>query len=345
MTDKLNILVTGAFGNIGQEVVRQLVEHKSQYNITAFGLPSKQAKKIARKFDKHVIIVWGDITDKSVVEHLCEKIDVVIHLAAIIPPHVFNSLSQTIKVNVEGTKNLIKGLEKHSPKAFFLFSSSVATYGDRNEDPWIAVDDELKVSEGDDYAVTKIEAENAIQNSNLNWSIIRLAAVMGYGNHKVSKIMFLMPLDTPFEIITLKNAATVFVKAIEKREVMNKNIYNAGGGENCRTTYLEFLSRNFKTFGLGKANFKKNSFATHNWHAAYYKDGDILEDILHFRSDTLEDYFNNLKKTVPAYQKILTQPFSPVIKYFLGRLSEPREAIKQGNQKLINRFFKNGRYE
>lgn len=100
------------------------------------------------------------------------------------------------KVNVSGTMNLIKALQKKSPSAFLLYSSSISIYGDRIETPYIKVTDELKPSFGDEYAKTKIKAEEIIKKSNLNWSIYRFAAIMSPLNIKLDPLLFHMPLKT-----------------------------------------------------------------------------------------------------------------------------------------------------
>ena len=83
------------------------------------------------------------------------------------------------QVNVVGTQNLLQSLEKHSPQAFFFYSSSVSVYGDRLDDYLIKTTNSLRASEGDKYAETKIETEQLIQASQLDWSIFRLSAIIG----------------------------------------------------------------------------------------------------------------------------------------------------------------------
>jgi nucleoside-diphosphate-sugar epimerase len=138
---------------------------------------------------------------------------------------------------------LIRGLERFSPKAFLLYSSSISVYGDRLKDPNIYKTDPLLPSLGDEYAKTKIAAEDIIQSSRLKWSIFRLTAIMG--GHKISKLMFHMPLATKMEICTPADTARAFVNAIEHRNKIEGKIFNLGGGESCRCTYLEFLDRSF----------------------------------------------------------------------------------------------------
>ena len=92
-----------------------------------------------------------------------DQYDGVIHLAAVIPPLADEQPSLAKAVNTNGTINLINQLETVSPNAFFMYSSSISVYGDRIASPNIKVSDPLQVSLGDEYAVTKIDAEKVMK--------------------------------------------------------------------------------------------------------------------------------------------------------------------------------------
>ena len=333
-----NILITGAAGTIGTTVLSYLIKHDG-FNITALDLKSKKSVKLLNNFENSVKIIYGDISKKEEIIHACKNQDIVIHLAAIIPPLADDNPKLANDVNVEGTKNLIEALEKLSPNAFLFFSSSIAVYGDRIKNPDIKVTDQLLPSEGDEYALTKIKAEQLIQNSKLNWAIFRLTAIMGSKNHKVSKLMFHMPLNTPVEIATPEDTASALVNACDHREELNHQIFNLGGGKNCRILYKELLSGSFRIFGLGKLNFPEKAFAERNFHCGNYDDGDILENIIHFRHDTINDYFYRIEQTISPVKKILAHLFRKPIQKWLLKQSEPLNALKNNNTALINRFF------
>ena len=332
---KKNILLTGASGTVGFEALKQLIA-KNSYNITVFDKESKQAVEKFSSFKDQVKIIYGDISVESDL-HSIKDIDYVIHLAAIIPPVADDFPELAKKVNLIGTQNLIKQLELYSPNAFFLYSSSISVYGDRIENPWINVGDILQPSEGDYYAETKILAEASIQNSKLDYTIFRLAAIMG--NHKISKLMFHQPLNTALEIATPRDTARAFVNGIEKQAQLSKNIFNLGGGASCRISYQGFLKRSFQIFGLGQMNFPKYSFADKNFHCGYYQDGDDLERIVHFRQDSLEDYFKMEAEKVSFGRKFATKLFSIPAKWYLLQKSEPYEAYKKNDLAQMKHYF------
>ena len=158
-------------------------------------------------------------------------------------------------------------------------------------------------------------------------------------NHKISKLMFHMPLSTSLEICTPKDTAKAFVEAIYKRKVLSKQVFNLGGGEKCRISYEKFLEKSFHLFGLGKLNFPLNTFAQHNFHCGILIDGDKLENILHFRNDTLETYFAETNRSIPFFTKLFSTLFRVIIKRILSKQSEPLKALKNNDKQLLKHFF------
>lgn len=334
----MRVLITGGSGTVGQIVLKKLCKNR-EYEVTAFDLKTKQSQKFYKPFQDSIKVCYGDLSNKEDVLSISKKVDFVIHLAAIIPPLADENPSLAHKVNVVGTQNLISSLELHSPDAFFLYASSVSVYGDRLENPLIRVGDLLVPSLGDEYAKTKIKAEKLVQESKLLWSIFRLSAIMGTDNHKISGLMFHMPLSTSLEITTPEDTATAFVNAIAKSELLDQRIFNLGGGEQCRITYQEFLSNSFSIFGLGALDFPEHAFAEKNFHCGFYSDGDELEKILAFRNDTIESYFKKVENSVSLLKKSATHIFSKIIKSYILKQSEPLKAYMEDDDILIQRFF------
>jgi nucleoside-diphosphate-sugar epimerase len=339
MHDKKRILLTGASGTIGREVLKQLVRLHDRYEVIVSTRNSKRAKKAFHNFRGQAKFITADISYFHQAEQLCKDVDVVIHLAAIIPPYANDHPDEAERVNVYGTKNLIKALEENSPHAFFIYSSSIAVYGDRLKNPEIRVGDPLQSCEWDIYAKTKISAEELVRKSKLDWTIFRLSAIMGIKNHSLSKVMFHMPLDTRLEIATTEDTGRALVHAIEAPAQLNGRIFNLGGGTSCRISYREFLERNFEIYGLGKMDFPEEAFARKNFHCGNYMDGDDLNDILHFRQDSLEDYEEKLRNSISPVQFWATRALAPFIKKKILSKSEPLKALHTNNKELLQRFF------
>lgn len=334
--ERKKVLVTGASGTVGYEVLKQLIKINS-YEIFTFDLKTKKSLKKIAALSHKLTPIYGDISAPEDLQKLPKNLDAVIHLAAIIPPLADEQPELATNVNVKGTQLLIKQLEKTSLDVFLIYSSSISVYGDRLKTPLIKVGDPLIPSEGDEYAITKIKTESFIKESSLNYTIFRLAAIMG--NHKMSKLMFHQPLDTSLEIATPRDTARAFVNAIEKQNVLSKKIFNLGGGEDCKISYRDFLKRSFNLFGLGAVNFPEGAFATKNFHCGFYADGDELEKLVHFRQDTLGDYFEMEKQKLSKFKKLGATIFKRPIKFFLLKQSEPYKALKENDKQMQAQFF------
>jgi nucleoside-diphosphate-sugar epimerase len=332
----INILLTGASGTIGTEVLQQLVV-QGDIRLTVFDIKNAKTKKVFEPYTNRINVVWGDISNKEDVSRIPARLDAVIHLAAIIPPLADAKPELARKVNVTGTQNIIHHLQITSPNTFLLYSSSIAAYGDHIQNPSISVNSPLNANTYDIYAQTKIESENLIQQSKLNWSIFRLTAIMK--NHKMSKLMFHMPLSTKMEICTPRDTARAFTEAIKHRSELSGRIFNLGGGEQCYITYREFLERSFHLFGLGEVDFPEHAFAERNFHCGVYTDGNILEDILHFRNETIDSYFVEVSRSISFATWTLSSIFSSVIKQSLLNQSEPLKAYKSKNENKMSLFF------
>lgn len=290
-----------------------------KYFIRVLAKKSAKHKHLLNKYRHKIEIVYGDIRDKNICDILTKDIDFVIHLAAVIPPKVDFHKQLTKEVNLNGTLNLIEAIERNSPKAFLLFSSSISVYGDRLKNPWIKTSDKLQASPNDYYALTKIKTESEIQKSNLNWSIFRLTAIM-HPKQKFDPLMFHMPLETKMEICTTANTATALINAIEKTHLLNKKIFNLGGGEKCRVKYKEFLNNCLSLSGLGSNAFPEKIFAKNNFHCGFYEDSDILNKILDFQSHSVEDYYRQFSNGVGPAKRFLAKIFKHfVIAFFLFR--------------------------
>jgi len=77
-------LVTGAFRNIGWSTVQALLQ--AGHAVRAFGRPTLDARLAARRLPGTVEVVWGDIRRADDVARVVAGQDVVVHLAAILPP-------------------------------------------------------------------------------------------------------------------------------------------------------------------------------------------------------------------------------------------------------------------
>ncbi|TFF85004.1 MAG: NAD-dependent epimerase/dehydratase family protein, partial [Promethearchaeota archaeon] len=96
----MKILLTGAFGIVGREVLNHLIDRN--YDVRIFEIINSDNKVKSRNYKDNVELFWGDIRNKDDVIRAVEGIDVVIHLAAIIPPLADKKPDLAYEVNVGG---------------------------------------------------------------------------------------------------------------------------------------------------------------------------------------------------------------------------------------------------
>jgi nucleoside-diphosphate-sugar epimerase len=123
------ILITGASGEIGQALVKSLVERKEMPIITLDIAP------LPENINSMVTALRGDIMDKALLSRLVSEYEVetIYHLAALLSTRSEFTPEAAHQVNVEGTLGLLT-LAAEQPEwrdepVKFIFPSSIAAYG------------------------------------------------------------------------------------------------------------------------------------------------------------------------------------------------------------------------
>lgn len=335
---KKTILLTGATGSVGSEALRELIRQQNRYHIRIFSLDTPQERKIVQPFSAQVEVVWGDLRNPTEVLRAVRGVDVVLHVAAIIPPLADHHPQLVYDVNVGGTSNILAAMRAQKQPPRLIFTSSISVYGDRVDDPFIRVGDPISPSVGDEYARTKIRAEEMVQASGMAWSIFRLCGILT-PTLKIQPLMFHMPLETALEWCHNSDAGLALVNAIENKAI-NGKIFNLGGGDTCQIKARDFIHTTLPLYGLNPKILPEYAFATQNFHSGYYTDSQILNDLLRFQRKSLSEYFSDARKSISPLRKTLFKmiPHGIVRKYLEG-LSEPLRAIRENNQKMIARFY------
>lgn len=164
----MKILVTGGAGFIGSHVVEQLVatggcDVTVLDDFNGFYDPAIKRGNLARVAGL-VELVDGDIRDRDLIESLFVNhgFDKVIHLAAragvrpsIQHPELY------LRVNIDGTFNLLEAARHHGVK-HFVFASSSSVYGINKKVPFSEDDPILRTISP--YAATKMAGEQLCSN-------------------------------------------------------------------------------------------------------------------------------------------------------------------------------------
>lgn len=308
-------MVTGGLGQLGKVTVEQLV--KSGHKVVIFDIVNKYNKKIAKNFENNeaVEILFGDITQPSTYSSIIPDLEAVIHMAAIFMPLSEENPELAEKINIEGTRNLVKMLEEKAPNCKFIFASSVSVFGDTaDKTPPITVDD--SIIPNNTYSNTKAKCEEIIKESQLNWLILRISAAI-YLELSISKMkklsynLYNIPLENRVEFVHPLDVAVAFTNAVTTD--VEKEIFIIGGGEKMQMLYREQLERLFSLFKLPLP--KEKRFSQEPFPLDYY-DTKRSQEILQFQSRTMDNYMEELKKYLGKKLSII-RFFSPIARLFI----------------------------
>ncbi|MFX1398177.1 MAG: NAD-dependent epimerase/dehydratase family protein [Promethearchaeota archaeon] len=315
------VLLTGAFGNVGQNTLKELL--KREHDVTCFDIKNKTNKKSYSELSKkwQFKTIWGDILNKNDLNNAVSETDCIVHLAAIIPPLSEKNPELARKVNVEGTRNLIDAARTLPIKPRFIIASSASVYGVTMDlEPPTTVDTPLNPS--DHYSHTKVECETMLRESGLPWIILRLAAV---SVDKIPRkmdvsILFEMPLDQRTEFVSSRDCGIAFANAVNLTEI-NK-VFLIGGGDGCQLTQREFLGGFFDAFGLKMlpdSAFKKPT-KNEDWFYIDWMDTKESQKALKYQTESFKKYVERLKQSF-RLRRFAMKIIAPLAKSFLLKKS------------------------
>ncbi len=352
--NRKKILLTGATGNMGLEGLKLLAEQGDRFELVVFALPTKKDKKILSAYEnlENVSIVWGDLTSYSDVKAAVAGVDKIIHVGALVSPMADHQPELAWKINFEGTKNIVDALLERDDfqQVKLIYVGTVAETGNRPTPyHWGRIGDPLVPSVFDYYALSKIAAERYVIESGLKyWVSLRQTGIMHENILDVNDgIGYHMPLDNHLEWITARDSGQVMLNSCSENlpEDFWGRVYNIGGGESCRLTGYDFLQKMYGMMGVDFHRISEpNWFATRNFHGQYYYDSDLLENYLHFRSETVDDVLKQIKKKLPFSMRLLK--YLPkkwlrekVLKFQAMKGDTPLNWMESNNEEKIKAFF------
>ncbi len=339
MANRIRVLLTGAASTLGREILAQLLDMRTVFEISVFDIKRGHTMALFERHKKDLHIYYGDCSVPENSVEACKRQDFVIHCHSLDKTNADKRLRLAEDVNTMGTRYILENLERFSPHAYFLYISTVGVYGDRLKAPMISADNMPCPSMGDYDALTKLQAEKLVQESSLESTIYRPGIILGHESSALNSSVFFMPLATRFEAVHIRDLASACVNAYDHRTYLWGRIYNVGGGEGCRITYQDYLRRLFSLLGLGNPDFPDKAFATRNRYGGYFADSDVLEDILHFRRYTIEDYFRELKAEHPILKKLANKIFGGMQLKSMEGKSAPLRAAKENDKAKMKYYF------
>ena len=161
-----SILVTGATGFIGSNLVEQLV--KKEYQVSSLIRSGKRGNQKSK-------IIVGDLTNPRI-DFNNETFDCVFHLASHTPLEKNKKILK--KVNLDGTKNLFNQINDKTKS--ILYVSGLGVYG-HNEDK--IVNESFPYNPDTEFVKTRLEAQKYLEDNckelGIGFTVIHFGDVYG----------------------------------------------------------------------------------------------------------------------------------------------------------------------
>ena len=173
----MNVLVAGASGFIGSQMVRRLLASNSVTSLVRRPETAIQGSKV----------VVGDLAKPATLKFDGDY-DVVYHFAALTP--IERNKEKLAKVNYEGTKNLIDSIKDRTKS--FVYASGLAVF-----DPGVEggiVTESTPVNPDTEFVKMRIEAQRYLQEQckdrGIDFTVVHFGDIV-YGNGGSFKSMFI----------------------------------------------------------------------------------------------------------------------------------------------------------
>ncbi|AMO85273.1 UDP-glucose 4-epimerase [Solibacillus isronensis B3W22] len=219
----MNVLITGAGGYLGQQLVLHLL-HNTNHTVIAADIRNKSP------FEAHPNLQYIELDVRSnEARQYFEQynIDVVVHLASIVTPGKKSNREFEYSVDVLGTKNILEACVQTDVKRIVV-SSSGAAYGYyANNAEWIEETDPIRGNEAFAYSYHKRLVEEMLdqyrtQYPQLEQTIFRIGTILGENVRNQITNLFEQNIvlgvansKSPFVFIWDQDVIACFAKAID----------------------------------------------------------------------------------------------------------------------------------
>lgn len=224
----MKVLVTGATGFVGQNLVSELL--KRGYSVSVI---VRSRKKLLLSED--VEIIDGDITDpKTFNPKILNGVDVVFHVAGLVSSF---SKHEYMRVNFWGTKSFVEMIIDSGYKPKFIYTSSIAAVGPAKDHNSVITEEDIP-HPVDYYGESKRKAEEflILMKNRINSVILRPTAIYGYLDKALlpffelsSKFLFPVISGSVMSLIHISDVVNAHILAAEK-ETESADIFNLSDG-------------------------------------------------------------------------------------------------------------------
>jgi len=299
----MKVLLTGAFGNIGPNVVEKLLDQGHQ--VRCFDRKTEATERKAERFKDQVEVVWGDLRNSDDVNTAVGlHVDIIIHIAFALPPMTEYRSEKAREINVGGTQSILSAMKALNPppKIIFASSSSVFSINPPNPLPRTVSD---PVEATDHYTQHKLECEQLVQESGLYWAVFRFGVVPPVVLNLDSWV-FHVPQDTQMQFLHPQDVALALANAINGDEVWGK-ILLIGSGQGSQIYYRDFVRSLSEAVGIG--DLPDEAFSTKPYYTVWM-DTTESQRLLNYQRHSFEEFAREMPSMV-GYRRYWVRLFRP----------------------------------
>ena len=233
----IKILVTGATGFAGGNILCYLADKYSPTEVIGSGRNKEKAKElIAQGYS----ILVGDLLDIDFVRDMLSGFDVIVHCAA--KSSIWGSYDSFYKANVLATKNLLEVVPQGKQ---IIYISTANIYFDYSHRLYITEKEHRPNAYSNHYANTKYEAERMVLESSGLFSVaLRPRAIIGVGDtvvfprliktYKDGKLRLIGKGDNIIDFTSINNLCHAVNLCIENKEKAHAEMFNVTNGDTIK---------------------------------------------------------------------------------------------------------------
>lgn len=312
----MKALITGGSGYFGSYLTKILNNEGFQCKVFDINEPVQKEKKTE--------YLLGDITNLSEIIDAGKNIDIIFHNIAQVP--LAKNKKKFFQVNVEGTKNLIKSIEKNGIKNI-VYTSSSAIFGVPKNNP---VDENTEPNPAESYGFSKLDSEKLLieycERKKKNLAIIRPRTILGHGRLGIFQMLFewvsqgynIPVIDEGKNIYQFVHAYDLAKACIMSSKIKGIEVYNIGSEDYCNmretleslTTFaqtgskVKSINSSFAKFFFDISSFLKITplapYHSIMYGKSLYFDTSKAKNILNWKSK-----FSNREMIIESYQSYL----------------------------------------
>lgn len=257
----MKILITGGAGYLGSVITNRMLQERHEV-IVLDKLLFNQTSLLPHCGNPNFKFIYGDVRNESLLQKLCDEVDVIIPLAAIVGFPACDAEPELAKeINFQQIFNIVKFTKGKNKK--ILYPNTNSGYGVGKNDLFCT--EESPLNPISVYGTTKCGAENFLR-SETDAIIFRLATVFGVSprmrtdllvndfTYKAITDKYIVVFEKTFKrnFIHIQDVADAFVFMLDRYHNYKGEVFNVGLSDAnlSKQELLEKIQTHVKNFAV-----------------------------------------------------------------------------------------------